>query len=190
MRFPSFLCVLALFLLLTPAANAQSEAALTVTNGDFSDLEGLSALQSPGWYSGIPLGWNAAPPPDNADDFFAVRNMGAAGFVANLRVLSRLKPEFVALGQNVGVLTEMSDITLTFESIGLKEERFSMGAAIINARGSVEERVIAKANFADAGPQRLVVPKVPAGTWVNIQFWAVEGFPAVGNVAIEVTPSF
>lgn len=190
MRLPSFLFVLVLLsLLLPPAASAQSEAALTVTNGDFSDLEGLSSLQSPGWYSGVPAGWSAASPPDNAHEFFAVRNMGAAGFVANLHVLSRRKPDFVALRQDVGVLAEMSDITLTFDATGLKEEGFSMGAAIINSRGSVEERVIAKSNFAAAGPQRLVAQNVPAGTSVTIQFWAVEGFPGVGNVAIEVTPS-
>jgi len=188
----SRLLLLSLFLLfLASFAKAQSEGALTVTNGDFSNLEGLSALQSPGWYSGIPAGWSAAPPPEKGDSFYAVRNMGSAGPVANLHVLSRIKPEFHAFKQEVGVVAEMSDITLTFDTTGLKGEDFSMGAAIVDSKAAVSEaeRVLAKSNFQAAGAQRLVATKVPAGTWVAIQFWAVKGFPGIGNVAIEVTPS-
>lgn len=190
MKSHSPLFAVALFaLLLVPPVKAQSEGALTVTNGDFSNLEGLSALQSPGWYSGVPAGWSAAPPRQEDGGFYAVRNMGAAGFVANLHMLSRIKPEFHAFQQEAGILTEMSDITLTFDTTGFKDEDFSMGAAIINARGSGAERILTKANFEVGGSQRLVASKVPAGTWVTIQFWAVKGFPGIGNVEINVTPA-
>jgi hypothetical protein len=180
---PTF-CVLAF----GSAAAAEGEA-LAVTNGDFSNLEGLSPLQQQGWYSGVPAGWTAAPPPEKEGGFFAVRNMGATGFVANLHVLSRIKPEFHAFKQEVGVLAEMSDVTLTFDTVGVREEEFSVGAAIVNARGSESNRILTKENFQAAGAQRLVATKVPAGTWVTIQFWAVKGYPGIGNVTIEVTPS-
>jgi hypothetical protein len=181
---PTF-CVLAF----GSAAAAEGEGALTVTNGDFSNMEGLSPLQQPGWYSGVPAGWTAAPPRDQDSGFYTVRNTGATGFAANLHVLSRLKPEFHAFKQEVGVLAEVSDVTLTFDSVGFREEEFSMGAAIVNARGSEPNRVLTKENYQAAGAQRLVATKVPAGTWVTIQFWAVKGYPGIGNVTIEVTPS-
>jgi len=171
------------------AAAAEGEGALTVTNGDFSNMEGLSPLQQPGWYSGVPAGWTAAPPRDQDSGFYTVRNTGATGFAANLNVLSRLKPEFHAFKQEVGVLAEVSDVTLTFDSVGFRKEEFSMGAAIVNARGGGRQAVLAKANLQADGAQRLVATKVPAGTWVAIQFWAVKGYPGIGNVTIEVTPS-
>jgi hypothetical protein len=171
------------------AAAAEGEGALTVTNGDFSNMEGLSPLPQPGWYTGVPAGWTAAPPRDQDGGFYTVRNMGAAGFAANLHVLSRLKPEFHAFKQEVGVLAEMSDVTLTFDTVGFREEEFWMGAAIVNARAGGGNPILAKENFQAAGAQRVVATKVPAGTWVTIQFWAVKGYPGVGNVTIEVTPS-
>jgi hypothetical protein len=188
-----FVCLWAVMLavFLAPVAPAQTEKALVVTNGDFSNLEGLSPLQQQqGWYSGVPLGWSAAPPPEKEGGFFAVRDMGAAGFVANLHVLSRIKPEFHAFKQEVGVLGEMSDVTLTFDTIGVREEEFSVGAAIVNAHGQNEvERVLSKKNYQATGAQRLVAAKVPAGARVVIQFWAVKGYPGIGNVTIQVTPS-
>ncbi|MEX1118480.1 MAG: hypothetical protein WEB60_06760 [Terrimicrobiaceae bacterium] len=180
---------LLLVLGVSPLVAQDPDSPLQVINGDFSDLEGLAGLQQAGWYSGVPMGWTAAPPPENQDNFYAVRNMGAAGFVANLHVLTRIKPEFQPLEQEVGVLAEMSDVTLTFDTTGLKDEDFSMGAAIANARGQGPAAILAKANFEAAGAQRLVATKVPAGTWVAIRFWAVKGFPGIGNVTIKVTPS-
>jgi len=170
-------------------AKAQSEGALTVVNGDFSNMEGLTALPQSGWYSGVPTGWTAAEPPAKKEDFYAVKNLGATGLFANLRVLSRIKPQFQAFQQEIGVLAETSDITLTFETTPVRDEPFSMGAAIANARGNGPEAILGKANFEASGPQRVVASKVPAGTWVAIRFWAVKGYPGLGKVAIEVTPS-
>ena len=186
-----FVCLWAVMLavFLAPVAPAQTEKALVVTNGDFSNLEGLSPLQQQGWYSGVPAGWTAAPPPEKEGGFFAVRNMGPTGFVANLNVLSRIKPQFHAFKQEVGVLAEMSDVTLTFDTVGVREEEFSMGAAIVNARAGGINQILAKENFQAAGAQRLVAAKVPAGARVVIQFWAVKGYPGISNVTIQVTPS-
>lgn len=190
MSIRSLLLVPAFGVLAFGSAAAAEGEALVVTNGDFSNMEGLSPLQQPGWYTGVPAGWTAAPPRDQDSRFYTVRNMGATGFAANLHALSRIKPEFHAFKQELGVLAEMSDVTLTFDTVGFKEEEFWMGAAIVKARAGGEDPVLAKANFQAAGAQRLVASKVPAGTWVAIQFWAVKGHPGIGNVTIEVTPSF
>jgi hypothetical protein len=189
MSIRSLLLAPALGVLAFGSAAADEGEVLAVTNGDFSDMEGLSPLQHPGWYTGVPAGWTAAPPRDEDSGFYTVRNMGAAGFAANLHVLSRIQPEFHAFKQELGVLAEMSDVTLTFDNVGFREEEFWMGAAIVNARGGGGQPVLAKANFQADGAQRLVATKVPAGTWVAIQFWAVKGYPGIGNVTIEVTPS-
>jgi|694.fasta_scaffold36540_2 hypothetical protein len=189
MSIRSLLLVPALGVLALVSATAAEDDALAVINGDFSNMDGLSPLQHPGWYSGVPTGWTAAPPQDQDSDFYTVRKMGAAGIAANLRVLSRLKPEFYAFKQELGVLAEMSDVTLTFDTVGFGEEEFWMGAAIVNARANGGDPVLAKQSFQAAGAQRLVATKVPAGTWVTIQFWAVKGYPGIGNVTIEVTPS-
>jgi hypothetical protein len=182
--------LLPVFLLLFASfAKAQSEGALTVVNGDFSNIEGLTALPQSAWYSGVPTGWTAAEPPAKKEGFYAVKNFGATGFFANLHVLSRIKPQFQAFQQEIGVLAETSDITLTFETAPIQDEPFSLGAAIANARGKGPEAILGKANFEASGPQRVVASKVPAGTWVAIRFWAVKGFPGLGKVAIEVTPS-
>lgn len=176
-------------LALASAYTAEGEGALAVINGDFSNMKGLSPLQQPGWLSGVPTGWTAAPPPENQDNFYAVRDMGAGGLVANLDVLSHITPEFQAFKQEVGLLVEMSDVTLTFNTVGIKEGEFSMGAAIVNARGGGGDPVFKSGDFQAAGAQSLVATKVPAGTWVTIQFWAVKGYPGIGNVTIKVKPS-
>jgi hypothetical protein len=190
MWFRSRLLLGVFFLLsIAPASAMEGEGALTVTNGDFSDMEGLSPLQQAGWYSGVPAGWSAAPSPERQDGFYAVRTMGAAGFVANLHVLSTTKPEFKPLQQEVGVLAETSDVTLTFDATALKDEDFLMGVAMANARAGGPQAILAKATLEASGAQRVVATNVPAGTWVAIRFWAVNGFPGIGNVTIEVTPS-
>ena len=182
--------LLPVFLLLFASfAKAQSEGALTVVNGDFSNMEGLTALPQSAWYSGVPTGWTAAEPPAKKEGFYAVKNFGATGFFANLHVLGRIKPQFQAFQQEIGVLAETSDITLTFETTPIRDESFSLGVAIANARGKGPEAILGKANFEAAGSQRVVASKVPAGTWVAIRFWTVKGFPGLGKVAIEVTPS-
>jgi len=185
---PRLLLLPVFLLLLVSFAKAQSEGGLTVTNGDFSNMEGLTALSQPEWHSGVPTGWTAAEPPAE-ENFYALKNLGATGFFANLHVLSRIKPQFQAFQQKIGVLAETSDITLTFETTPLKDEPFSMGAAIANVDARGPEAVLGKGNFKASGSQRVVASKVPGGTPVVIRFWAVQGRPGISKVAIEVKPS-
>ena len=186
---PRLLLLPVFLLLLVSFAKAQSEGGLTVTNGDFSNMEGLTALSQPEWHSGVPTGWTAAEPPAKKENFYAVRNLGATGFFANLHVLSRIKPQFQAFQQKIGVLAETSDITLTFETTPLKDEPFTVGAAIANVDARGPEAVLGKGSFKASGSQRVVASKVPGGTPVVIRFWAVQGRPGISKVAIEVKPS-
>ena len=188
----SRLALLSVFLFLAPLAKAQNKGALTVTNGDFSTMEGLTAHSPSGWYSGVPAGWTAAKPPAKKEKLYAVRNLGATGFFANLQALSRTKPQFEAFHQEIGVLAEASVITLTFDAVDIRDEigdeAFTIGAAIVDARAHGAGAILAKADFEAAGSPRLVATKVPAGTRLAIWFWAVKGFPGIGNVTIEATP--
>jgi hypothetical protein len=186
---PSPLVVSLLLVLGIVAASAQeADASLQVINGDFSDMDGMTALPQPGWYSGVPAGWSAAPPPTAQDGFFALR-AGDGMYFANLHVLSRIKPEFQPFEQDVGVLTEISDVTLTFENIAFKDEEFSMGAAIADSDGRGPAAILARQNFKQSGGQSVVAKNVPAGTRIAIRFWGVKGFPGIGNVTIEVAPT-
>jgi len=169
-------------LALTDAGLAQNE--LTLTNGDFSDLEGLQEMAG-GWYAGVPAGWVAADSGDGSTNY-AIRQE-AGDFVANVSALSRTQPSFAALTQEVGRLPATGEVTLTFE---LKEPwhspEFYLGAAVYDSMSMAYP--LASGDFTSAGTHTLTASNVPAGTPIRVGFWSVKGFPGLDNVQIAVRP--
>ena len=77
-------------------------APLVVVNGDFSDLAGLTQ-KADGWYAGLPKGWTGS------EGSYAVHaKRGATAPTCNPSTLGFFR-------QQLGVLEQASDITLTFD---------------------------------------------------------------------------
>jgi len=174
-----------LLVLLAPASGQSADDALSVTNGDFSDLTGLQERED-GWYAGVPAGWATTVSTEGSTNY-AIRKE-AGEFVANVSALSQVQSSFVAFTQEVGQLSSPAEVTLTFE---LKRpwhgEAFHMGAAIYDSRSTAYP--LAGGDFTNSGTHTLTASNVPAGTQIKIGFWAVQGFPSLGNVNITVRPN-
>lgn len=179
-------CALAALLAFLSLAPAQSvEGGLSVTNGDFSDLTGLQE-QADGWYTGVPAGWTTRMDVDGPVTHAIRRETG--DLVANVSVLSRTQPSFVAFEQEVGRLEAPGEVTLAFE---IKEPwhggPFYLGAAIYDSLATTY--ALATGAFTNSGTHTVVAGNVPAGTQIRIGFWTVEGFPPLDNVSIAFKPS-
>jgi autotransporter-associated beta strand protein len=81
---------------------------LSVTNGSFTNLTGLTGPTAGVWYGGVPAGWSSAA----ATSSYTVRTGGTN--YANLQTLGPSSPSFNPLRQNVGTVDITSDIILTF----------------------------------------------------------------------------
>ena len=148
---------------------------LVVKNGDFSDLAGLLE-GADGWFAGMPTGWSGV-----VDGAYNVR-----GTVANVSTLSQIRPSFVALTQEVGMVSAASEVTLSFEvSEPWKGEPFILGAGIFDGMTDVP---LAKGDFDKTGAYSVKANIVPSGARLKIGFWAGTGTPGIDNVKIEVKP--
>jgi hypothetical protein len=182
----SFVPCLSSLLVLSIAASAQSDAdALSITNGDFSDLSGLQE-RADGWYAGVPAGWTTTATQMEGSTNYALRRE-AGDLVANVSALSQTQPSFAAFEQEVGQLPVPGEVTVTFEN---KEPwhnpEFLMGAAIYDALTSVP---LVFGDFTNAGTHTLVASNVSAGTRIKIGFWAARGFSSLDNVTISFRPN-
>jgi len=165
---------------------AQSDAdALSVTNGDFSDLSGLQEAAN-GWYAGVPAGWATTATLAEGSTNYAIR-MEAGDFVANVAALSQTQPSFAAFEQEVGQVPVPGEVTITFDNKdSWHDPDFSMGAAVYDALTSVP---LAFGDFTNAGTHTLVASNVSAGTRLKIGFWSARGFPSLDNVSISFRPN-
>jgi len=165
---------------------AQSDAdALSVTNGDFSDLSGLQEAAN-GWYAGVPAGWaTTATPAEGSTNYALRREVG--DLVANVAALSQTQPSFAAFEQEVGQVPVPGEVTITFDNKdSWHDPDFSMGASICDAITSVP---LAFGDFTNAGTHTLVASNVSAGTRLKIGFWSARGFPSLDNVSISFRPN-
>ena len=153
--------------------------ALTVVNGDFSDLTDLQE-GAYGWFAGMPKGWVGV-----TLDKSNVWKSEQGNFIANVSTLSQISPKFTALTQEVGTVSASSTVTLTVEvSEPWRGAPFVLGAAIYDA---VTDVPLAKADCSKSGTHTVKADKIPAGTRVKIGFWAGTGTPGIDNVKIEPT---
>jgi hypothetical protein len=165
----------------------QANAALIVTNGDFSNLAGLTSPGAP-WYSGVPTGWNT----DFTNTIYTVEytgnpSPGVYTYIANLSQLSSVSPTFAALNQSVGTTAFTGDVTLTFDLTGFNGAINRVGAAIY--QGPAFNAVLANQEYTDVtGTFQLTAPNVASGTPIQIGFWTNAGTPALTNVSISQVP--
>ena len=183
----SFLTLVATVLLL--AAVHRSQAQLTVQNGDFQNLAGLTNLGG-GWYGGVPTGWTGL----NAT-YTLLDQSG--NYVANLNTLTTTSPSFVPLYQAVGTLATAGIVTLNFNLIPLIAPT-GMSAGIFNTQNSAnydDWTVLALPTgvLTNAGFETLATTAaIDAGTPIGIAFWqggGSGGAPGIDNVSVVPEPS-
>ena len=168
----------------------QANAALTITNGDFQDLTGLTA-QGGGWYNGVPTGWSSNTPALT----YNVMDWNSGNFAANLQTLSTTSP-FRPLYQSAGLLDSARKVSLSFDILHFVPGP-NVGVGIFNTYNSSNYddwtalALPSAAGFPDAGRFTLetAVP-IAAGTNIGVAFWQGGGGAAgIDNVSIVPEPS-
>ena len=181
--FLSMTCALVLLCL-----GGQANAALTIINGDFQDLTGLT-LTTTGWYRGVPTGWSSA----TGDLGYNVIDWNAGNLGANIQTLGPASP-YAPLYQSAGLLDSAGKVTLTFNILGLSGT-YGMAAGIYRANldgtpvTSFDSLVSATYTENSGSLQTLEVLNVAAGPRVGVAFWSWAGSPGVDNVNLVPEPS-
>ena len=161
--FPLTLLLAGMIAHLPPTARA---ASLSVTNGSFTDLTGLSG--GPTWYGGVPAGWSTLA----ASNAFAVRNSSGT-YYANLDTLSTASP-FRPLRQTVGTVDVTSDITLSFTLTTLGGSP-TAGSAIFNLATDGALAAFTSATITGVTNVTYTARGVAPGTGIYIGFWDALG---------------
>jgi hypothetical protein len=188
----SLACTLVLLCL-----GGQANAALTVINGDFSNLTGLTYVGGP-WYSGVPFGWNT----DFTNTIYTVKytgiTNGAYDYVANLSQLTSTSPNFYALSQSVGTTDYTGDVTVKFDLANINGGGYDVGVAIF--QGPNSNTLLANRSIQDVFPDANGVPQngvgtfeltalnVASGSLLQIAFWTTGGTPSLDNVQVSIIP--
>jgi glycosyl transferase family WbsX len=159
---------LALSLATVLGISASAQAQLKVTNGDFSNLTGMTEGNG-GWYSGLPKGWSGS------GNTYAINAAGPAPPTCNPSTLGFFR-------QNVGTLPRTSDVTLTFDVSEPWKAPAVLTAAILD--GTFVE--LAAGDFSAGAKQTLVAKGVPGGTSIIVSFGAANLTPGLDNVSVAV----
>ena len=168
----------------------QANAALTITNGDFQDLTGLTA-QGGGWYNGVPTGWSSTTPALT----YNVLDWNSGNFAANLQTLSTPSP-FRPLYQSAGLLNSASIVSLSFDILHFVPGP-NVGLGIFNTYNSTNYNdwtplaLPATGGYPDGGRFTLsTASPIAAGTYIGVAFWQGGGGAAgIDNVSIVPEPS-
>ena len=175
------------------SASERAGAQLSLTNGNFQDLSGLTQAASV-WWNGVPTGWTGL----NAG--FTIRELDPApsgNFAANLNTLTSAGPTFSPLYQAVGTLSTAGIVTLRFELIPLIAPT-GMGAGIFNTQNSASYNdwtalALPGSAYETAGFHTLATSAaIDAGTPIGVAFWQGGGYggaPAIDNVTVVPEPS-
>ena len=168
----------------------QANAALTITNGDFQDLTGLTA-QGGGWYNGVPTGWSSTTPALT----YNVLDWNSGNFAANLQTLSTPSP-FRPLYQSAGLLNSASIVSLSFDILHFVPGP-NVTVGIFNTYNSANYddwtplALPATGGYPDGGRFTLsTASPIAAGTYIGVAFWQGGGGAAgIDNVSIIPEPS-
>jgi len=176
----SLACALVLLCL-----GGQANAALTVINGDFSNLTGLTYIGGP-WYSGVPTGWQGVDKTYTVQ-LTGINSSGDSTYIANMSQLVSISP-WVPLNQSVGTTDFTGDVTLKFNLTGFNGNVNRVGAGIY--RGSLlnNDSLATQAYINQTGTFELTARNVPSGTLLEIAFWTDAGSPALTDVSISQVP--
>jgi hypothetical protein len=179
-------CALGLFCL-----GGQANAALLVTNGNFSNLTGLTYEGGP-WYSGVPSGWSTG----KEGTTYSVNYTGNPSpevytYAANLSQLTATSP-FNALTQSVGTTDLTGAVTLKFDLADFGTTNWDVGAAIYtNNFGTLLANTSIVNGFDGSngiGTFELTASNVASGAPLQIAFWTTGGTPSLTNVSISQVP--
>ena len=183
--FLSMTCALALLCL-----GGQANAALSIINGNFQDLTGLTPQPgAAGWYKGVPAGWSSSTTNLN----YNVIDWNAGNLAANIQTLGPSAP-FAPLYQSAGLLDSAGKVTLTFNILGFSGT-YGIAAGIYSANldgtpvTSFDSLVSAAYTENSGSLQTLEAFNVAAGTRVGVAFWSWAGSPGVDNVSLVPEPS-
>ncbi|MFZ9874350.1 MAG: hypothetical protein ACO3E8_03160 [Candidatus Methylacidiphilales bacterium] len=143
---------------------------LSVTNGDFADLTGLTA-QGGGWYQGAPVGWTSSA---GTPGWAVQSGFGNPAPSVNLNTLSTLR-------QNMGTPSVPSRVTVTFD-IGAFSGAPSATVAITDGGSTV----YASGTYAVGNTQTLAA-YTPAGVPVYVEFGGGQ-VAWVDNVSVSSVP--
>ena len=167
----------------------QANAALTITNGDFQDLTGLTA-QGGGWYNGVPTGWSS----NTTALTYNVLDWNSGNFAANLQTLSTPSP-FRPLYQSAGLLDSAGIVSLSFDILHFVPGP-SVGVGIFNTHNSANYNdwtlLALPANDIISAERFTLETTVPieAGTNIGVAFWQGGGGAAgLDNVSIIPEPT-
>ena len=153
------LLIAALFCLVVPQ---RSTAALSLTNGDFQDLTGLTN-HGGGWYAGVPAGWSSS----TASLTFNVIDYSSGNLGANLQTLGPSSPTFTPLYQSVGLLPSTGNVTLSFNILGLSAT-YGMAAGIwLEARWSPDGGAVDVLAGLDGDLAFLALPGILLWNWIT-----------------------
>lgn len=135
----------------------------SLVNGDFSDLSGLVPDGVPGWYNGVPAGWQCTRKP--AGGLYNVSaGSGPSSAVCNVDTLPELQ-------QPVGTLLRKSDVELTFDAPNTFNRATPwIGATLLDTSNPAYPQVLATTNVPFGTGYQLRAPNVPGGTALTIQF--------------------
>ena len=183
--FLSMTCALVLLCL-----GGQANAALTIINGDFQDLTGLTVTTT-GWYRGVPTLAGLAY---TGDLGYNVIDWNAGNLAANIQTLGPTSPSFAPIYQSAGLLDSAGKVTLTFNILGFSGT-YGIAAGIYSANldgtpvTSFDSLVSAAYTENSGSLQTLEAFNVAAGTRVGVAFWSWAGAPGVDNVSLVPEPS-
>ena len=151
--------------------------ALTVANGDFSDLTGLTQ-QNWGWYQGVPAGWTSTR--SNPGYSVQTADAGNPTPAANLQNLSILR-------QNVGTTSVASLVTVTFDLGAFSGApttivRVTDGGSVVYGSGTfTTKNAQTLAAFTPAGATVYLEFSSAQAAWLdNVSVSAVPDVPSVG----------
>ncbi|MCX6971833.1 MAG: PEP-CTERM sorting domain-containing protein [Verrucomicrobia bacterium] len=170
------------------ALGGQANAAVLVTNGNFSDLTGLNYLGGP-WYGGVPTGWTGLNT-NYTVIYTGNPSPGVFTYSANLQTLSSISPSFSALRQYVGTMPFTGDFTLTFNLDGALGSTYQVGVALVNnAVWDSGTTIGAVQDYTNVtGIQSFTRTGIAAGTPISIGFWTTGNPASVTDVSISVVP--
>ena len=169
----------------------QANAALTIINGNFQDLTGLTP-QGGGWYNGVPTGWSSTTPALT----YNVLDWNSGNLAANLQTLSQTSPSFRPLYQSAGLLNSASIVSLSFDILHFVPGP-NVGVGIFNTYNNVNYDVWTplalpeSGGYADGGRFTLsTASPIAADTYIGVAFWqGGAGAAGIDNVSIIPEPS-
>ncbi len=159
---------------------------LNLANGNFSDTNGTTETGG-GWLGGVPAGWSTTAQAGG----YSILQSGGVNY-ANLNTLGRSTSGFTPLRQNLGTVSAVSDVTISFKATSLNANPYVLASAIYSTTDEVQPLGLFETPALIQGPATITYSarNVPAGTQLFVAFWTQDGFtPGITDVTVSTTAS-